>query len=634
MKQPGELSGSLPVPLALLRDNQQAFFDMMSAEVGLWSWSKDSGAITILNERMAALLGLPGTQSITLESFFQDVYPEDYHHAWQTFNQAIMGQYEWSFELRLAREDQPLLWLSFQSQAVFNKQGKMVRLLGLAHDITIQREFEEQQARELKVLHFLLEHITSGIFYFNHDWRCTYMDHQAEINFRLSFERVRDRYISEVVQLFHVDGQGTDMGVPSLAQWAIKTQRPSSFELFYVPLQRWLMGHLYPTDSGIILCFIDITRARQTEQALRASEIKFRRLADSNVIGIVVFNVQGGIVEANKMFLDMLGYTHEDVLQGKLGWVTHTPPEYLDADFQAFEQLKETGVFLPYEKEFLTSKGERISVSLAGAALDVGAETSIAYVMDMTQHLELERHRAILMSILGHELRTPLTAISGTLQLVQRRVNSYKHKHDNLPADVERLLRTFSEAIELSIRHTHIQNRLIHDMLDTASLSLDKLKLTMTPCDFSRVITDVADDFQIIYPGQEIILHLPPKEVMVMADPDRLSQVIANYLSNALKYNQPNKPIVIELLASHDEARCMVLDQGPGLSLEDQQHIWLPFMRVKDTKDWSGSGTNLGLGLYICRVLMERQGGSVGVESTPGHGATFWASIPLAREKG
>ncbi|GHO89251.1 sensor histidine kinase [Dictyobacter formicarum] len=626
-------NGLPPAPLALLHDSQQAFFDMMIAEVGLWLWNKDSMTITVLNERMATFLNLPEVQSITLESFFQDVHPDDYHRAWQTFNQAIMGQCEWSFELRLAREGRPQLWLSFQSQAVFNEQGEMIRLLGLAHDITIQREVEERQAKELKALRFLLENMTLGLLHFDTNWRCTYINQQAEKVFHLNIEHVRGKYISEVMQLLQSDTHLNETEIVSIARWTIKTQLPNDFEFFYVPLQRWLKAQFYPKDDGLMLCFIDITRSRQTEQALRAREVKFRRLADANVIGIIVCNVHGEIIEANNMFLNMLGYTHDDVMLEKLNWVTLTPPEYLDADFQALEQLKTSGVFPPYEKEFLTCSGERIQVALTGAALDEQAETCIAYVMDKTPQKELERHRAILMSILGHELRTPLTAISGTLQLVQRRVNRYKLKHQDLPEDVERLLRIFSEAVELSIRHTHIQNRLIHDMLDTASLSLDKLRLNMQPCDFARVITEVAEDFQVIYPGQEIILRMPGKEVMVVADPDRLSQVIANYLSNALKYTQPNKPIVIELMVDSDEARCLVIDQGPGISLEDQQRVWLPFKRAKDVKDWSGSGTNLGLGLYICRVLMELQRGSVGVESIPNHGATFWASIPLAKEQ-
>jgi signal transduction histidine kinase len=121
--------------------------------------------------------------------------------------------------------------------------------------------------------------------------------------------------------------------------------------------------------------------------------------------------------------------------------------------------------------------------------------------------------------------------------------------------------------------------------------------------------------------------------VMIMADPDRVSQVVSNYLSNALKYSDADKPIEVSLQVRDEVVRTAVRDYGPGLSKEQQQRIWERFYRVPDVHVRSGSGVGLGLGLHISRTIIERQGGTVGVESEQGKGSTFWFTFPLLTMK-
>lgn len=117
--------------------------------------------------------------------------------------------------------------------------------------------------------------------------------------------------------------------------------------------------------------------------------------------------------------------------------------------------------------------------------------------------------------------------------------------------------------------------------------------------------------------------------VLVMADRDRVGQVMSNYLSNALKYSSAEQPVQITLEVRDSDVCVRVRDHGPGLSLEQQQHIWERFYRVPDIHVRSGSGVGLGLGLHISRTIIERQGGTVGVESEPEKGASFWFTLPL-----
>ena len=118
----------------------------------------------------------------------------------------------------------------------------------------------------------------------------------------------------------------------------------------------------------------------------------------------------------------------------------------------------------------------------------------------------------------------------------------------------------------------------------------------------------------------------------MVADADRIGQVVTNYLTNALKYSPVDRPIEVFLAIEGQMARVSVQDEGPGLSPAEQQAIWERFYQVERIKVQSGSGTGLGLGLYICQTIIEQHQGKVGVQSSPGEGSTFWFSLPLARK--
>jgi PAS domain S-box-containing protein len=231
------------------------------------------------------------------------------------------------------------------------------------------------------------------------------------------------------------------------------------------------------------------------------------------------------------------------------------------------------------------------------------------------------------IGIASHELRTPMTTMKANLQLAQRQLRRFMQEHEH---DINQSLGLLPQFLERTERQLERQQRLVRDLLDASRVETGHLELHMAPCDLITLLREAVEDQQQATPNRTIQLDLPELDtIIVMADRDRVNQVISNYLSNALKYSEADKPVVASLQIIDKEARIAVRDEGPGLSHEQQQRIWERFYRVPDIHVKSGSGIGLGLGLHISRTIIEQQGGKIGVESEQTKGSTFWFAFPL-----
>ncbi|GAC1424696.1 MAG: hypothetical protein PVS3B3_11850 [Ktedonobacteraceae bacterium] len=232
------------------------------------------------------------------------------------------------------------------------------------------------------------------------------------------------------------------------------------------------------------------------------------------------------------------------------------------------------------------------------------------------------------IGIASHEIRTPLTSIKANIQLVQRQMK--RLIEENATSNhLMRRLKPMQDMLERAARQAEVQNRLVSDLLDVSRIYADKLELRIQQCDITAIVRrTIADQSSIVAP-RAIYLESVTDTIYVMADADRLEQVLNNYLSNALKYSESTHAVNVYLEHSGDCVRVSVRDTGPGLTVDQQQHIWERFYRVDGIAVKTGSGVGLGLGLHICRTLIERQGGHVGIESTLGKGSTFWFSLPI-----
>jgi len=242
------------------------------------------------------------------------------------------------------------------------------------------------------------------------------------------------------------------------------------------------------------------------------------------------------------------------------------------------------------------------------------------------------------IGIVCHELKTPITGASGCIQLAKRKLRRYDTMPpQNLGAYHTKLVAEVKNLLESATKDLNVQTRLINDLLDSSRFHTQRLQLDKRPCLLAQIVREAVERERYVAPTRIIHLTLPAKvdDICVLVDPDRISQVLTNYLTNALKYSPAEKPVHVTLKLEDQTAWVLVRDEGPGLPVEEHQHIWDRFYRVSGIQVQRNTGisyVSLGVGLYICCTIIELHQGQVGVWSQPSAGSTFWFTLPLFQQ--
>jgi PAS domain S-box-containing protein len=370
----------------------------------------------------------------------------------------------------------------------------------------------------------------------------------------------------------------------------------------------------------------DLSEEKRLALALEASERRFARLRESGLLGIFHERPDGVTESANDAFLAMVGYTREEVEDGKLRSAIFTGDPADVAEAKARELLRFTGVCPPFEHEFVRRDGRR-GVMFVGGVANGGA---IGFAVDVTAIREAEqarvrnvreledavRARADFLMLASHELRTPLTPL-----LLE--VGSLKSTLETStgPVDGHLLVRKV-DAIDRYVRRAEA---LVSSMLEFSELSMGQIVLEREDTDLVALAHGVlARSARELARAGCVATIEGDASVRGSFDRVHIEHVVEKLLSNAIKY-APGRPIEISIRGAEAEARLTVCDHGPGIDREQHAKIFDRFARLTAIQHHGG----LGLGLWTARELARAHGGSLVVESEPGSGACFHLTLPL-----
>jgi PAS domain S-box-containing protein len=379
----------------------------------------------------------------------------------------------------------------------------------------------------------------------------------------------------------------------------------------------------------------DITERKTGVEALNRSETRFRKIFDSKIIGFLFCDSKGNIIEANDFFLDIIGYTREDLVQGHVDWVNMTPPEYVPIDQLALEQIQSTGTSQPFEKEYIRKDGNRVPVLICAASIDGNnPDKSVAYIMDISERKKAEEEIRILNETLekkvadrtlqlelankeletfsysvAHDLRAPLRAIHGYTNILS---SEYANNFDN---DAKEMMNSV-------LGNAKKMGQLIDDLL--AFSKMGKKKLQVSIIDMNEIADTTLQSLRnsSSFKAKVTVHTLLP----ACADKNLILQVFFNLISNALKYSKmkSNPEIEINSFYERDKVVYYVKDNGVGFDMKYSDKLFGVFERLHDATEFEGTG----VGLALVKRIITRHGGSVWAEAETGKGAQFYFSLP------
>ncbi|MBF6590809.1 MAG: GAF domain-containing protein [Ktedonobacterales bacterium] len=299
-----------------------------------------------------------------------------------------------------------------------------------------------------------------------------------------------------------------------------------------------------------------------------------------------------------------------DQLIGVLGMDRHAPGGVGDAEEYALVGTAARMVAMVIERERLLAERE------------VTRASELAL-------LEANRRMDTFLSMASHELKTPLVGADLSVQALASKLDRLRALR--LPAAARAQTTALSELLTRAKHQMRRANRLVEDLLDVTRIERGGIKMTCVSCALHPILSAAVEEACATHRERAIHLELGAVEPMeIVADADRIGQVVTNYLNNALRYSAAERPITVQLTRVDGMAHVAVRDEGQGIPLGEQGRIWERFTQAEGVTKQAESGIGMGLGLYISRAIIERHGGQVGVESAPGQGSAFWFTLPLA----
>ena len=406
-------------------------------------------------------------------------------------------------------------------------------------------------------------------------------------------------------------------------------------------LENTLTSHAFTPARIAILELLAAQAAISLENTrlysdLREREAKVRRLVDSNIIGICIFDFDGRLIEANGAFLRIVGHDRIDLISGRLRWTDLTPPEWSGADDGALAEIVATGSCRPYEKEFFRKEGGRVPVLMAGANFDDLRHQGVAFALDLTARKyaeaalrDAERRNVDAQIQLAHANR-----IATMGELAASLAHEVNHPIGAMLMNAGTALRWLAASPPNLDRAKRLIDRIISDGNRAANIVgrirdfVRKVPTERESVDINEIVFEVIrmTRGEMFTNGVVVQTKLTDGLPRIRADRVQFQQVILNLIMNAIEAMSEIGEGPRELLIRTDETASegvlvTVADSGPGLSPEGFERLFETFYTTKPS--------GLGMGLPICRTIIEAHGGRLWASAEAPRGAVFQFTVPI-----
>lgn len=623
------------------------------SSVGLWDWEVGTNHVHYSNY-FRKMLGYKKEEfPNTLESFEKVIHPNDHDRVWSMVNLHLEKHAPFKIEYRLRKKSGEYDWFQAAGLALWDKDGKAVRMSGSIINIEDRKKSEQRlniqfavtdiltEANNLEdaALQIVREICTNLGWEFGAYWSinhttglldCIGAWHQQPATPLMKIFEEKSRYL-------HLS---TDEGIPG---HVLKLGRPIWYEdvdtkltfaraltakkvglntafAFPIIIQRNVIGVIEcytisheSVDQDLLDLLMTIGAQigqfivrKKVEKDLHEIEIFKSAILETAPDSIITIDEDMKILSFNPQTIIEFNCVREEILGKDISTL-----------IPAFNSnlLKSDKTYIEIEGNRMNGEQFPVELTIAKMSID-NQKLFVIIIRDITERKKGEQMKNEFISIVSHELRTPITSISGSLTLI-----------------INGIVGNFSDKAKrlLEIANSNCQRLLllINDILDIQKIEAGKMNFNLKPIHLNEFLIEAIAVNKVYADKFEIKMHFNQsnKNPEVEVDPDRLMQVITNLLSNAAKFSPKGEEVLITCKSYHNYVRVLVANRGPGIPKEFQSRIFQKFSQADTSSTRAKGGT--GLGLSISKAIVEKLGGTLNFISKPGEITTFYFDLPL-----
>jgi PAS domain S-box-containing protein len=518
----------------------------------------------------------------------------------------------WNGEILQNRKDGKPVYMFVTASAVRDAGGRTVGIVMVNRDITQVKQIEKTLRETSDYLNNLLEYANAPIIVWDPSFHITRFNHAFEnLTGRNAYELIG----SKLDMLFPEESRHTSL---EKIQRTLSGERWESVEIPIIGkngdirLILWNSASVYGEDGKAVIATIaqgqDITERKLAEEEIKT-------VVSTSIDGFWITDKNGRFLEVNDAYCELIGYSRAELLKMTVRDVEEL--ETADDTAKHIKKVIDLGSDR-FETRHRCKDGKVIDMEISVNYMDTKGGRFFVFLRDITDRKKVDELKDEFIGLVSHEMRTPLTVIIGAIHTVlteERRLSSEEK----------------SQLLQDAVCEAESLSHLLSNLLALSRSQSERLLLHRELISVEALVQNTIGKIKLQSSRHRFVLKAPGDLPEIYADPLRLEHILHNLLENAVKYSPEGSQIIVSINPENGNLKVAVKDEGPGISLRDRDRLFKPFERLEFSQAKAVDG--IGLGLLVCKRLVEAHGGRIWVESEPGQGATFLFTLPLEQPR-